>query len=79
MRLQLMIFPILKMATLIKSSKNPTPIGHGVIISNATEEILALAETLQAPIVTKTRKRYYSRKSSASTWYARHAWNSICK
>ena len=44
---------IKKMATFIKQAKKPLLlVGHGAIISNAQKEILELAETLQAPVVT---------------------------
>ena len=42
-----------QMASLLKGAKKPLLlVGHGAIISNASEEIQLLAETLQAPVVT---------------------------
>lgn len=41
------------MAKLIQASEKPLLlVGHGAIISKASKEVLALAETLQAPVVT---------------------------
>ena len=69
------------MAKFIQASHKPLLlIGHGAIISNASDEVLKLAELLNAPVVTtKLGKGGDSRNSPISTGHAWHAWYCCCQ